>query len=97
MRIETTYKWECIYKMDGEIFISNSYKSLVEQMRMLVYSQPSSNSEHRIQTKQRFFNWDKTILDPSNDKAFVLSLIDCGYLRLLSYSRKPLRAQETNQ
>ena len=97
MRIETTYKWECVYKMDGEMFISNSYKSLVKQMRMLVYSQPLSNSEHRSQTKERFYNWDKTILDRSSDKAFVLSLIDCGYVRVLSCNRKPLKTQETNQ
>ncbi len=73
MRLQTTYKWECVYKMDGEMFVSNSYKSLVEQMRRLVYSQPRSNKEHRIQTKKRFYNWDKTILDSTNDRAFVLS------------------------
>ena len=96
MRLQTTYKWECVYKMDGEMFVSNSYKNLVKQMRMLVYSQPRSNGEHRIQTKERFYNWDKTILDTSSDKAFVLSLIECGYVRVLSCSRKALRAQEND-
>lgn len=96
MRIQTTYKWECVYKMDGEIFVSRSYENLVRQMRMLVYSQPRSNSEHRTQTKKRFYNWDKTILDDSNNKAFVMSLIKCGYVKVLTCSRKCLKTQEND-
>lgn len=94
MRIQTTYKFEVIYKFDkNTILIAESYSDLVSQMRSFVYAKPQTNEEHRIQTKKRFYNWDKTILDTTNDKSFVQSLIDCGYLRVLSYSRKPLKSQ----
>tara|TARA_R100000995_G_C3482716_1_gene125053 strand:- start:516 stop:797 length:282 start_codon:yes stop_codon:yes gene_type:complete len=91
MKLKTTYKWECVYKMDGEMFVADSYSNLVKQMREIVYSQPRSNSEHRRDTKKRFYKWDRTIIDDSSDKAFVLDLINCGYLKVLSCNRKALK------
>ena len=77
--------------MDGEIFVADSYSNLVKQMREIVYSQPQTNKEHRKDTRRRFYNWDRTLIDDSNDKAFILDLIKCGYLRVLSCNRKPLK------
>ena len=91
MKLHTTYKWECVYDMEGEIFIASSYKKLVEQMRAIVYSQPTTNEQHRADTKKRFYKWDKTELNDSSDKEFVLSLIHCGYLKVLTCTRKALK------
>ena len=93
MKIITSYKWEVIYQMEKEIFVSDSYSDLVEQMRMIVYSQPQTNEEHRLQTQERFYNWDKTVLDVSSDEAFVKSLIKNKYVKVLGASRKPLKSQ----
>jgi|9_EtaG_2_1085328.scaffolds.fasta_scaffold00083_30 hypothetical protein len=94
MKLITTYKWKCVYKMEGEMFISDSYSDLVRQMRMIVYSQPSTNAQHRKEAKKRFYNWDRTILDDTSDKSFVIDLIKMGYVKVLSCVREPLKSQE---
>jgi len=73
------------------MFISDSYSDLVRQMRMIVYSQPSTNAQHRQDTKKRFYNWDGTIIDDTSDKSFILSLIEMGYVEVLSCVREPLK------
>jgi len=96
MKLETTYKWECLYKMEGTMFSSEDYTDLVSQMRKLPFDQPQTNRKHRQMTKKSFYEWDKTILNDTDDKSFVLSLIECGYLKVLSCNRKPLTTRENN-
>ena len=96
MKLQTTYKWECLYKMEGEVFVSESYSDLVSQMRKIPFDRPSTNKEHRETTKRAFYEWDRTILDDTSDKSFILSLIDCNYLKVLSCNRKPLRTKKNS-
>ena len=96
MKLETTYLWECIYKMEGSVFVARSYYDLVKQMRAVPFDQPTTNKEHRETTKRVFWEWDNTTLDDTDDKTFVRSLIDCGYVRILSANRKPVKTKENN-
>jgi hypothetical protein len=78
------------------MFSSEDYTDLVSQMRKLPFDQPQTNRKHRQMTKKSFYEWDKTILNDTDDKSFVLSLIECGYLKVLSCNRKPLTTRENN-
>ena len=91
---ETSEKWQAIYKVNGEMLVAESETELVRLMRKNYYDKPSTNKEHRDRTKNMFYNWDKTQIDATSDESFVRSLIMCGWIKVLSCNRKPLKSQE---
>jgi len=69
--LETNYEYK-----------SNDPKGLVNEMRSECFIQTEDNEDFMLKSTLRFYNWDKTILNPTNEESFVESLINTNYLTI---------------
>lgn len=94
LEFRTSEKWNCCYKVNGEILVADNEHDLVKLMSKKYHDAPSSNKEHRDRTKLMFNNWDGTQIDSTSDESFVRSLLACGWIKILGCSQKPLKTHK---
>jgi hypothetical protein len=88
---EMTWRWECIYKMDGVKIIAKNHYDLVRQLREFAFDKPKNNKTHREVSKNWFWEMDRVVIDTSTDTTFINDLIHFGYIKVLQCGKKSLK------
>ena len=88
---EMTYRWECIYKMEGVRISAKNHYDLVKQLRGFAFDKPKNNKLHREVSKKWFWEMDRVTIDISTDTTFINEMIRFGYIKVLQCYQKSLK------